>query len=84
MKSNQSTMAAVAIGFFRLLAFCMSMMMLLNTASASDPPSAGARKMPGAKGTIEYKPDGWKGTGVTTYWKDTDGINPEWRDVMWK
>jgi hypothetical protein len=76
MKSNQSTLGAVAVGFFRLLAFCIPMMMLLNAASASDAPSAGARKMPGAKGTIEYKPDGWKSTGVTTYWKDTDGINP--------
>jgi hypothetical protein len=51
-------------------------MMLLNAASANDPPTAGASKIPGAKGTIEYKPEGWKGTGVTTYWKDSDGIKP--------
>jgi hypothetical protein len=52
------------------------MMMLLNAASANDPPTAAASKIPGAKGTIEYKPEGWKGTGVTTYWNDSDGIKP--------
>jgi hypothetical protein len=25
---------------------------------------------------IIIKPEGWKGTGVTTYWKDSDGIKP--------
>ena len=32
--------------------------------------------MPGALGTIELKPADWQGNGVTTYWKDTDGIDP--------
>jgi hypothetical protein len=76
MKSNRSTLAAIVVGFVRLLAFCIPMMMLLDAASAKDPPTAGASKIPGAKGTIEYKPEGWKGTGVTTYWKDSDGIEP--------
>ena len=31
--------------------------------------------MPGALGAIEYKPSDWKGN-VSTYWKDTDGIDP--------
>ena len=31
--------------------------------------------MPGAQGTIEFKPTDWMGN-VTTYWKDTDGIDP--------
>ena len=76
MKSNRSTLAAGALRFVRLLAFCIPTMMLLNAASANEPPTAGASKIPGAKGTIEYKPEGWKGTGVTTYWKDSNGIKP--------
>jgi len=31
--------------------------------------------MDGAMGTIEFKPKDWKGN-VTTYWVDTDGVNP--------
>ena len=38
-------------------------------------PSAAAKDIPGAKGTIEFKPTDWK-EGETTYWKDTDGIDP--------
>jgi hypothetical protein len=76
MKSNRTALAAATVGFFRRLAFCIPVMMLFNAASANDQPSPGASKMPGAKGTIEYKPEGWKGTGVTTYWKDSDGIDP--------
>src|SRR5260221_13973589 len=48
MRSNRSALAAAAVGFVRLLAFCIPMMMLLNAASANDPPTAGAAKMPGA------------------------------------
>ena len=76
MKSDRSTLAATAVRFVRLLAFCIPTMMLLNAAGANEPPTAGASKIPGAKGTIEYKPEGWKGAGVTTYWKDSDGIKP--------
>ncbi len=32
--------------------------------------------MPGALGTFEYRPDDWQGEGVTTYWTDTDGVDP--------
>ncbi len=39
------------------------------------PPSAGAKGMEGAMGTIEFKPKDWKGN-VTTYWVDTDGVDP--------
>lgn len=59
MKSGQSRLAAKAVRFIWLLAFCIPAMMPLNAASASDPPTAGASKIPGAKGTIEYKPEGW-------------------------
>ena len=31
--------------------------------------------MPGATGTFEFKPSDWQ-EGVTTWWKDSDGIAP--------
>jgi hypothetical protein len=49
--------------------------MFLNAANAQHEPSAAAKGMPGAKGTIEFKPTDWKGN-VTTYWKDSDGVKP--------
>jgi hypothetical protein len=49
--------------------------MLCGAAMAEHEPSPEAKGMPGAKGTIEYKPADWKGN-VTTYWKDTDGVDP--------
>ena len=39
-------------------------------------PSAGAKDMPGAAGTIVFKPADWE-AGATTYWLDTDGIAPD-------
>jgi hypothetical protein len=39
-------------------------------------PSPGAEGMPGAKGTFDFKPEDWK-SGVTSWWKDTDGIAPQ-------
>jgi len=52
-------------------------MLLLSNAAGADhaAPSAGAKGMPGALGTIEYKPADWKGK-VSTYWDDTDGVAP--------
>jgi hypothetical protein len=38
-------------------------------------PSAGAKEMPGATGTIEFKPNDWK-EGETTWWIDSEGIAP--------
>ena len=38
-------------------------------------PSAGAEGMAGAQGTFEFKPDDWD-AGETTFWKDTDGVDP--------
>jgi hypothetical protein len=76
MTSNQSTLAAAAREFFRILAVCLPVLMLLTSAQAQhSEPSDGAKGMPGAQGTIEFKPTDWKGN-VTTYWKDSDGINP--------
>jgi hypothetical protein len=76
MMSNRSTLAAVTRGFFRILAVCIPVLMLLASAQAQHlEPSAGAKGMPGAQGTIEFKPTDWKGN-VKTYWKDSDGIRP--------
>lgn len=77
MRSNRSTLAAAANGFFRVLAVSIPVLMLLSVAQGQHAqPSDGAKGMPGALGTIEYKPTDWKGMGVTTYWKDTDGVDP--------
>src|SRR3954447_11148808 len=76
MKSNRSTLTAATRGFFRILAVCIPLLMLLTSAQAQhSEPSSGAKGMPGAQGTIEFKPTDWKGN-VTTYWKDTDGVDP--------
>lgn len=38
-------------------------------------PSAAAKSMPGALGTIEYKPGDWI-PNATSWWKDSDGVDP--------
>ena len=38
-------------------------------------PSPGAADVAGAMGTFEFKPQDWA-DGKTTWWKDTDGIDP--------
>lgn len=48
---------------------------MVSIANAGHEPSAGAKGMPGAKGTFEFKPDDWL-DGAETWWKDSDGINP--------
>jgi hypothetical protein len=77
MTSNRSTLAAAAKGFFRILVVCIPVLMFLSVAQGQhhEEPSADAKGMPGALGTMEYKPTDWKGN-VTTYWKDTDGVDP--------
>jgi hypothetical protein len=42
---------------------------------ADHEPSRGAQGMAGAKGTFEFKPSDWA-AGETTFWKDTDGVDP--------
>lgn len=61
--------------FTLMLAFCVPMVMLSYAAKADGQPSPGAQGMPGAKGTFEFKPDDWT-QGATTWWKDTDGVDP--------
>ena len=62
----------------RLLRTCLLGMLVAltaNTALAAGAPSDGAKDMPGAKGTFECRPSDWQ-EGATTWWKDTDGIQP--------
>lgn len=47
----------------------------LACAQGVSEPSAGAKNMPGATGTIEFKPKDWK-EGETTWWIDSEGIAP--------
>lgn len=58
-----------------IMAVCVPMVLAVGAVKADGEPSEGARGMPGAKGTFEYKPDDWR--PATTWWLDTDGIDPE-------
>ncbi len=49
---------------------------LARTDHSEHAPSAGAKGMAGAVGTFEFKPID-RTPGVTTWWKDTDGVNPD-------
>lgn len=67
--------------FFLMLALCSPM--LLHASEADGPPSRDARGMPGALGTFHFEPPDWVGNpdhpnppGPTTYWIDTDGVDP--------
>lgn len=42
---------------------------------ADHEPSAAAQEMAGAKGTFVFTPGDWT-EGSTTWWKDTDGVDP--------
>jgi hypothetical protein len=61
--------------FAQTLAVCTAVLMLAGAANADGPPSKGAKGMAGALGTFEFAPSDRK-PGETTYWKDTDGVNP--------
>jgi hypothetical protein len=56
----------------------LGMALVLSTGMANEPgePSPGAKGMPGAVGTFEFKPQDWK-EGETTWWMDSDGVNPD-------
>ena len=62
----------------RMLALIAAFCILVSghAAMADSPPSSGAKGMAGAKGTFSFKPTDWKGKGHTSYWIDTDGIDP--------
>lgn len=61
--------------FTWILAFCVPLVMVAHAGEPDRKPSDCAAGMPGAKATIEFKPDDWM-PGETTWWKDTDGIAP--------
>ncbi len=48
---------------------------VIANAGSDGAPSEAAKDLPGATGTIEFKPTDWK-EGETTWWKDTDGVGP--------
>ena len=54
---------------------CLTMNLGAGLASAAGDPSEGAKGMPGAKGTFEFKPSDWQ-EGTTSWWKDSDGVAP--------
>lgn len=61
--------------FTLILAFCVPMLIGASIANAAGEPSSGAKGMPGAQGTFEFKPEDYI-QGATTWWKDTDGVDP--------
>jgi hypothetical protein len=61
--------------FTFVLAIGMTFMMSAAVGSASGEPSVGAKGMPGAAGTFDFKPTDWM-EGTTSWWKDSDGIDP--------
>jgi hypothetical protein len=76
MSSNRSVLAVAINALFRVIGVCIPLAILLSLAQAQhSEPSKGAKGMPGALGTMEFKPTDWKGN-ITTYWKDTDGVRP--------
>jgi hypothetical protein len=75
LKSTQSTLAAATARVFRIVTVCVSVLMFATAVAAERAPSKDAKGIPGARGTIEYKPSDWKGN-VNTYWTDTDGVDP--------
>jgi hypothetical protein len=58
-----------------ILAISISILMMLGFANATGEPSSGAKDMPGAMGTFDFKTNDWI-EGQTTWWKDSDGIKP--------
>lgn len=62
---------------FFTLASMIAAALMLSAAVASDShePSTGAKGMPGALGTFEFKPTDWI-EGELTWWTDSDGIDP--------
>jgi hypothetical protein len=62
--------------FTLLLAVCIAMLLGASMANAASEPSSGAKGMPGAKGTFEFKPTDWM-EGTTSWWKDSDGVVPD-------
>jgi hypothetical protein len=59
---------------FALLFFVLTAPIVSMVAAAGDA-TPSAQKMPGSKGTFEFKPADWQ-EGKTTWWRDSDGVGP--------
>jgi len=59
----------------RLYLLALAVSLLGACAEVHSQPSPGANGLPGATGTIEFKPADWI-EGKTTWWTDSDGIDP--------
>ena len=77
MQSKPVTRSAVVKRLFLALAVCVPVLLVFSLAQGQHrgPPSQGAQGMPGAMGTIEYRPPDWRPGGIT-FWYDTDGVDP--------
>ena len=62
--------------FALLVDFGATWILWASLVSASGEPSVGARGMPGAVGTFEFRPSDWM-EGVTSWWTDSDGVDPD-------
>ena len=61
--------------FTLALTFGIALLVSNTLVRASSEPSPGAKGMPGAAGTFEFKPTDWM-EGTTSWWKDSDGVDP--------
>jgi hypothetical protein len=67
----------VAIRFLPLVAGAAAVLVgLAAAAEEHHPPSDAAKDMPGAEGTFDFKPTDWTGAGTTSWWLDSDGVDP--------
>jgi len=58
-----------------VLALGTAFIMSTTLVNASGEPSPGAKEMPGAAGTFEFKTADWM-EGTISWWKDSDGVDP--------
>jgi hypothetical protein len=61
--------------FTFVLALGTAFLMSTTLVSGSGEPSPGAKDMPGAAGTFEFKPTDWM-EGIISWWKDSDRVDP--------
>lgn len=59
----------------RPITLLLFLLVLATSTHGDDEPSSGARGMPGAVGTFEFKPADWM-EGEKTWWMDSDGVDP--------